>query len=74
MILIATNDRNSLDNVQRWRNEIEMIEQEKPIILILTKSDLAEGIDEPVTFEEVEEKFHEDGFQGAYKTSSKEWD
>ena len=45
-----------------------------PIILSLTKSDLVEYIDEPVTEEDVSAKNEECAFQGYALTSSKEWE
>ena len=40
----------------------------------MTKSDLEDVADDPVSFEEIEDKCRNDGFQAAFKTSSKDWD
>ena len=40
MICIATNSQTSFDNVPIWINEIKEVEQQKPVMLVLTKSDL----------------------------------
>ena len=54
MICAATNNRLSFEHIDRWRNEIETTEPHKPIMLVLTKSDLIEeNYDDPVTFEEL---------------------
>ena len=50
------------------------VEKEKPIYLILTKSDLSEQAEEPVTYEELKAKKTEYGLAGTFKTSSKVWD
>jgi len=76
MICVAANSHDSLENVVRWKTEIQEIEQEKPVALILTKSDLAEGgeLDEPVEFSMVKNKQKEMGFSMSAKTSSKAWE
>lgn len=48
MICVACNNIDSLENVGRWKAEIQEIESQKPICLVLTKSDLADNIEEPV--------------------------
>ena len=40
MICVACNLRTSFENIEKWRAEIQAVEQNKPIILVLTKSDL----------------------------------
>ena len=47
----------------------------KPIMLVLTKSDLLDTLeeDECVTFENIQTEAKAHGFQGCSKTSSKEW-
>ena len=42
-------------------------------MLVLTKSDLMDKCDDPVTVDEIEEKAREMGFSGFAVTSSKEW-
>ena len=73
MICVACNDPESFESVDKWRNEIHLIEQQKPILLVLTKSDLIESLDEPVTLEDLADKSKTDNFQGEMATSSKEW-
>ena len=53
MICVACNVRSSFDNIEKWRAEIQAVETSKPIILILTKSDLSGQVDDPVTEEEL---------------------
>ena len=76
MICVACNQKSSFDNVDKWRNEIQEVEPSKPVMLILTKSDMADIVDEDklVTFESLTTKSQTGGFQGACQTSSKEWE
>lgn len=74
MICVACNDRASFDSISKWRSEIQSEVQNAPIILILTKSDLEDAIDEPVKFEELKEVYEAESYQAAMKTSSKEWE
>lgn len=53
MICVACNVRSSFDNIEKWRAEIQAVETSKPIILVLTKSDLSGQVDDPVTEEEL---------------------
>jgi len=46
MICVAANQPSSLENVNKWKNEIAEIEPDKPVALILTKSDLAEIVED----------------------------
>ena len=74
MLCVAVNNRTSLDRITEWKAEIMAVEKQKPIYLILTKSDLTEQAEEPVTMEEIRAKKTEYGLAGSFKTSSKEWD
>ena len=76
MICVACNQKSSFDNIDKWRNEISEVEPEKPVMLILTKSDMIDLIPEEnaVQFEKLTEKSTTGGFQGACQTSSKEWE
>ena len=60
MICIAVNSKTSFDGINKWRDEIKEIEPDKDIMLILTKSDMAENNslnpEELVTFESILEK------------------
>ena len=49
MICVACNIQESFDNIDKWKVEINEIESEKPILLIQTKSDLEELVEDPVT-------------------------
>ena len=42
MICVAVNSKASFDNIEKWRKEIVSIEIDKPIVLLLTKSDMEE--------------------------------
>ena len=57
MICIAVNSKTSFDGINKWRDEIKEIEPDKDIMLILTKSDMAENNslnpEELVTFESI---------------------
>lgn len=43
-------------------------------MLILTKKDLAEYVDDPVTYDMIKEQKLTQGLQGCSQTSSKEWE
>lgn len=74
MICVGCNQESSLESVARWKAEIQEIEPEKPIALILTKSDLAEFIDDAVTFTTIKEKRKDQNLTIAAETSSKVWE
>ena len=74
MICVAANSVDSLENVQLWQNEIVEKEPEKPIMLILTKSDLIDYVDDAVTYQQIKTAKDEHGLQGCSQTSSKVWE
>ena len=43
MICVACNDPESLEHIAKWKAEIKEKEPQKPIALVLTKSDLLEA-------------------------------
>ena len=51
MICVAANSQDSLDNIEKWRTEIFENNSSVPITLCLTKKDLVEYIDNPVTLD-----------------------
>ena len=55
MICVACNNPESLENVQRWKAEMQEIEPSKPIAIILTKQDLIDAVDNAVSMEDIEE-------------------
>ena len=74
MVCVAVNSRESLSSIDKWKAEIATVEPEKPLMLVLTKSDLMEYHDDPVTYEEVKTAKEEKGMQGCCQTSSKAWE
>ena len=69
---MAADQLQSYDHVRRWKEEIQTVESEKPIILVLTKSDLDETQeDDLVDLAMLREKSRLEGLQGAMKTSAK---
>ena len=62
MVCVGANNMTSLDNIGSWKNEINAVEPNKPIMLVLTKSDLVEYTDDAVTFELIKEKKDTEGF------------
>ena len=74
IVCVAVNSVPSCDNVARWANEIRQVVPKAPIVICLTKKDLQEYVDEPVTEAMIEQKKAEQGFQGHAFTSSKEWE
>ena len=51
MICVAVNNRASYTSIQKWKTEINQTIPEVPIVLVLTKKDLEEFADDPVTDE-----------------------
>ena len=64
MICVAVNSRDSFDNIINWKTEIYDVEQDVPIMLVLTKSDLADSdiIEDPVTYEQIKKAKTEGGY------------
>ena len=56
MICVAVNNPTSLENCTKWKNEIKNVEPEKPIMLILTKIDLRDDIEDAITLEQAKEQ------------------
>lgn len=56
MICVAANASSSFMNIEKWRSEIIDIEPERPIALILTKSDLSDIVDDPVSIDMLKTK------------------
>ena len=67
MLCVACNQKSAFDNIDKWRNEVYEVEPNKPIMLILTKSDMVDLIPEThvVTFEMLTTKSRTGGYQGA---------
>lgn len=74
MICVAANSVDSLENVHLWQNEIVEKEPDKPIMLILTKSDLIDYVDDAVTYQQIKTAKETHGLQGCSQTSSKVWE
>ena len=75
MICVAANSADSLENINIWKAEISNVEPHKPIMLVLTKKDLLELMDEPgVTWDQVKENKTIHGLQGCSQTSSRDWE
>ena len=64
MICVAVNSRDSFDNIINWKTEIYDVEQDVPIMLVLTKSDLAASgfVEDPVTYEQIKKAKTEGGY------------
>ena len=73
MICVAANNKESLENVTTWMNEIKEIEPTKPIVIILTKSDLVDMLDEDEVVDDaqIKAKMKECGFADSAVTSAK---
>ena len=50
MILVATDKTTSFDHIEQWKNRIQRVEPDKPIILILTKIDLSTSVRDKITY------------------------
>ena len=68
MICVAANQRSSFDNIEKWAKEICKVKPRKPIMLVLTKSDTIDLIDEYhlFTFENLKTMSKIGEFSGAY--------
>ena len=51
LICVPSTSRESFNNLQIWKDEIQSVEPRKAIFLVLTKCDLVNFIEDPVTFE-----------------------
>ena len=51
MICVATDNWTSFNNIRKWKDEIQSVEPEVPIMIVLTKSDLKNDLDKPVKLE-----------------------
>ena len=71
MICVAADTPDIQEKVNEWKDEIADIEHEKPIALILTKSDLVEDIDD--TVEMFEDTKEQKNLHLIAKASAKEW-
>ena len=74
MICVVCTEKENLQSVSKWKAEVQDVESEKPILLIATKSDLADFSDEPITLADLKKKNNQEGFQGFSRTSSKAWE
>ena len=71
MVCVAKNDRESLENVYNWKEDIQKIEPEKPIALVLTKKDLAYINGESVNEDMIKDLKNQMGLAIWSKASSK---
>ena len=62
MICVVCTDKNNLDGVGKWKAEVQEVEAEKPILLISTKSDLAELSDDPILLGDLKSRMTAEGF------------
>ena len=73
VLCVAVDLRASFKNVKRWVSEIKQARPDAPIALILTKRDLIEIVEDPVTIDQLEVKGKEFGCEIIKETSSKEY-
>ena len=73
VLCVAVDLRASFKNVKRWVSEIKQARPDAPIALILTKRDLAEIVEDPVTIDQLKEQGKEFGCEIIKETSSKEY-
>ena len=76
IIAVAANAPDSLSNVNKWTTEIRSVCPNAPIMIVLTKGDLVEYLDEHkrVTLDMVKQQVTKESCQGSSQTSSKEWE
>ena len=56
IVCVSVNSRDSCENVSRWATEIRQVVPRAPIIICLTKKDLLEYTDSPVTEQMIKDK------------------
>ena len=56
MICISCAEKTNLDSIEKWMAEVQDVESTKPILLIMTKSDLAQYSEEPITVADLKQK------------------
>ena len=71
MICVSCDSMASFNRIDQYNSEIKAVEPDKPVLLILTKSDLE---DQVVTFDMLLDKSNEGDFFDAAMTSSKAWE
>ena len=73
VLCVAVDLRASFQNVKRWVSEIKQAQPDAPIALILTKRDLVEIVEDPVTIDQLQEQGKKLGCEIIKETSSKEY-
>ena len=73
VLCVAVDLRASFQNVKRWVSEIKQAKPDAPIALILTKRDLVEIVEDPVTIDQLQEQGKKLGCEIIKETSSKEY-
>ena len=73
MLCVAINNKDSLNNVAKWKTEIRQVCPDTPIILIGTKSDMMNVVANSITANDLQRKSDSEGLQGFCLTSSKAW-
>ena len=73
MLCVAFNNRDSLDRVMNFKNEIRSENQDAPVVLVGTKSDMRDGEEDCLTKEDLDQQSIEHGFSDTLETSSKNW-
>ena len=76
MICVSVPDLNSFENINKWMTEISRSEPDKPMMLILTMSDMLseDSRSDQVTYQQIRTAKDTHGLQGCCQTSSKKWE
>ena len=76
MICVSVPDLNSFENINKWMTEISRSEPDKPMMLILTMSDMLseDSKGDQVTYQQIRTAKDTHGLQGCCQTSSKKWE
>ena len=56
IICASTNSTDSFDHIEAWRDMIQSVEPDKPIMLILTQIDLLNSVEEKVDYQQMVNK------------------
>ena len=73
MLCVAVNNRDSLDMIKSFKNEIRVVNLTAPVLLVGTKNDVRETEEDCLTMQDLEKESKEYKFLDTMETSSKNW-
>ena len=72
ILAVSPDSEESFQNIDKWRNELQLVEPDTPIVLFMNKSDLPNSSEMFARVRRVR-KLDPESFTACYKTSAKEW-